>query len=121
MKSNCFVLACAETIYQKYSYRLFSFLDKCGFVSDVLSEDIDIAPLVLAGEQDWGEEASGVSWRNDLYRRSKQLHAIDVDGTPEEKEAVDKRRKRLGPPKFSRLHFWGFGWWENVVRNKKKK
>ena len=24
---------------KKYSYRLFSFLDKCGFISGVLSED----------------------------------------------------------------------------------
>ena len=29
-------------ITKKYSYRLFSFLDKCRFVSGVLSEDIEV-------------------------------------------------------------------------------
>ncbi len=45
MKSNRFVIGCAyiyvlKLYTKKYSYRLFSFLDKCGFLSGVLSEDI---------------------------------------------------------------------------------
>ena len=81
--------------------------------------------LSLIGSQDWGEEASWISWRNDIERRRRQLEAISDDQLPlgmssKERKLIDKRRRKLSPPKFSQLHFWGFGWWENVVKKKKK-
>ena len=35
----------AETVYQKLQLQIVSFLDKCGFISGVLSEDIVVLIL----------------------------------------------------------------------------
>ena len=67
--------------------------------------ELPLTPLT-GGSSDWADEASYISWSNDVMR----------------KEMQDLERKRRGDllkkhdaPKFSEEHFWGFGWWEKVI------
>ncbi|KAJ7387371.1 hypothetical protein OS493_004365 [Desmophyllum pertusum] len=67
--------------------------------------ELPLTPLT-AGSSDWADEASYITWSNDVMR----------------KEIRDLERKRSGDllkkhdaPKFSEEHFWGFGWWEKVM------
>lgn len=73
--------------------------------------ELPLTPLTAASS-DWADEASYISWSNDVMR----------------KELSDLERKRKGEflkkhdaPKFGEEHFWGFGWWEKVLGRRKKK
>lgn len=73
--------------------------------------EIPLTPL-SAGSSDWADEASYITWSNDVMR----------------KELQDLERKRNGEllkkhdaPKFGEEHFWGFGWWGKVLGRRKGK
>ena len=73
--------------------------------------ELPLTPL-SAGSSDWADEASYITWSNDVIR----------------KELRDLERKRKGEflkkhdaPKFGEQHFWGFGWWEKVMGRRKGK
>lgn len=78
------------------------------------SDDLPRTPLVSAST-DWGDEASYLSWSNDIMR--KELRELEMA-----KDEKNRMISRKGAPKFNEQHFWGFGWWERIVgpgKNKK--
>lgn len=75
------------------------------------SESLPHTPLV-SGSTDWGDEASYLSWSNDIMR--KELR--DLEMAKDEKRRMVSRKQA---PKFNEQHFWGFGWWENLVGPRK--
>lgn len=90
--------------------RRMKMLEASGDGSEALRE-LPLTPLTT-GSSDWADEASYVTWSNDIMR----------------KELQDMERKRSGElvtrqdaPKFNEEHFWGFGWWEKVMGRRKTK
>lgn len=75
--------------------------------------DLPRTPLV-SGSTDWGDEASYLSWSNDMMR--KELREVEMA-----KDEKNRMISRKGAPKFNEQHFWGFGWWERIVGSNKNK
>ena len=72
-------------------------------------DKLPLTPLTSAST-DWGDEASYIAWSNDALRRGRlQLEREN-----------QQRMKHRSAPKFREEHFWGFGWWENVIKRKKE-
>ena len=74
-------------------------------------EELPLTPL-MPPSTDWGDEASYQSWSNDIMR--KELLEL-------ERENQQVRTRPRSAPKFHEEHFWGFGWWENVIKRRKGK
>lgn len=73
--------------------------------------ELPLTPLT-GGSSDWADEASYISWSNDIMRKEMQ----DL----ERKKRGDFLKKH-DAPKFSEEHFWGFGWWEKVMGRRRSK
>lgn len=91
--------------------RRLKMLEIAGQESSEAPRELPLTPL-SAGSSDWADEASYITWSNDVMR----------------KELRDLERKRKGEflkkhdaPKFGEQHFWGFGWWEKVMGRRKGK
>lgn len=73
--------------------------------------ELPLTPFT-AGSSDWADEASYITWSNDVMR--KEL--LDL-----ERKRKEEFFKKHDAPKFGEAHFWGFGWWEKVMGRRKKK
>lgn len=93
--------------------RRLKMLEATGHESSDAPSELPLTPLT-AGSSDWGDEASYISWSNDVMR--KELRDM-------ERKRSGEYLKRHDAPKFGEEHFWGFGWWEKLLgrRNKKGK
>lgn len=70
--------------------------------------EIPLTPL-SAGSSDWADEASYITWSNDVMR--KELRDL-------ERKKKGEYLKRHDAPKFGEEHFWGFGWWEKIIKRR---
>lgn len=93
--------------------RRLKMLEATGHESSDAPSELPLTPLT-SGSSDWADEASYVSWSNDVMR--KELRDM-------ERKRSGEYLKRHDAPKFGEEHFWGFGWWEKLLgrRNKKGK
>lgn len=73
--------------------------------------ELPLTPLT-GGSSDWADEASYMSWSNDIMRKEMQ----DL-----ERNRRGDLLKKHEAPKFSEEHFWGFGWWEKVMGRRRSK
>ncbi|KAI8498976.1 hypothetical protein Bbelb_234290 [Branchiostoma belcheri] len=74
----------------------------------VADKAVPLTPMMKNDWGDWEEEASYTTWSRDVMK----------------KELMDKKRRTMNerdPPKFTEEHFWGFGWWERVLKKRQEK
>lgn len=73
--------------------------------------ELPLTPL-SSGSSDWADEASYISWSNDVMRKEHR----DL-----QRRRKGEYMKRHDAPKFGEEHFWGFGWWEKIMGRRKGK
>ncbi|CAH1245224.1 LACE1 [Branchiostoma lanceolatum] len=74
----------------------------------VADKAVPLTPMMKNDWGDWEQEASYTTWSRDVMK----------------KELMDKKRRTMNerdPPKFTEEHFWGFGWWERVLKKRQEK
>ena len=89
--------------------RRFKMLEAMEQESSETPHELPLTPL-SAGSSDWADEASYITWSNDVMR--KELRDWKKRG---------EFMKKHDAPKFGEQHFWGFGWWEKVMGRRKGK
>ena len=62
-------------------------------------------------ETDWGDEASYTTWSQEVARK-REMDSRKHRG-------IGERQKDV--PAFGDQHFWGFGWWENMLDKIRRK
>ena len=94
---------------REHKRRLKMLQEASGELNSDAPRELPLTPLT-AGSSDWADEASYVSWSNDVMR--KELRDL-------ERKRSGELLKKQDAPKFNEQHFWGFGWWEKVMGRRK--